>query len=211
MSYAEQLIRSGEYALAEIALEKQLAQHPVEAARLLSYVYLYEGDLDAAQHWLERAREAGLGDAAYYWQKGRIESARANWPAAWAALRSAVALSPKPEHALLWGAVGLAQGDVDRALLGLGKAERSGSGPSAVFLQGLTLLADRPDEALRLLRKAQVEMDSENPLKPQVIYWQARALERMGQVKEARSTLRFLLRTYPGYAPARDALNRLGP
>ncbi|WP_456413328.1 hypothetical protein, partial [Oceanithermus profundus] len=94
LSYAEQLIRSGEYALAEIALEKQIADHPVAAARLLSDVYLFEGDLDRAQHWLERAREAGLDDAAYYWQKGRIESARANWPAAWAGCRNATSPSP---------------------------------------------------------------------------------------------------------------------
>ncbi len=211
LSYAEQLIRSGEYALAEIALEKQIADHPVAAARLLSDVYLFEGDLDRAQHWLERAREAGLDDAAYYWQKGRIESARANWSAAWAARRSAVALAPRPEYALLWGAVGLAQGDAERAQLGFGKAERSGSGASALFLQGLTLLATSPEQALAVLRRAQSELGSESPLKPQAIYWQARALERLGRVKEARSTLRFLLRSYPGYGPARDELNRLGP
>jgi tetratricopeptide (TPR) repeat protein len=211
LNYAEQLIKSGEYALAELALQKQIDLHPVEAALLLSYVYLYEGDLDRAQHWLERSREAGLADAAYYWQKGRIESVRSNWSAAWAALRSAVALSPRPAYALLWGVVGLAQGDTERALLGFGKAERSGAGSSAAFLRGLTLLSDAPEQALGLFRKAQAEMRSEDPLKPQAIYWQARALERLGRVKEARSTLRFLLRSYPGYAPARDELNRLGP
>ena len=36
-------------------------------------------------------------------------------------------------------------------------------------------------------------------------------IERLGNAKEARSTLRFLLRSYPGYTPAREALNRLGP
>ena len=211
LGYAEQLIRSGEYALAQIALEKQLAAYPAAAARLLSEVYLLEGELDRAQHWLERARQAGLTGAAYYAQKGRIESARARWAAAWAALRSAVALDPRPEYALLWGVAGLAQSDAERALLGLQKAQRSGSGPSALYLQGLALLASEPERALELLLRAEKELAPDSLLRPQAAYWQARALERLGRVKEARSTLRFLLRNYPDYAAARDELNRLGP
>ncbi len=211
LAYADQLIRNGEYALAVIALEKQLSAHPKEAARLLGVVYLYEGEYDRALRWLERARSEGLRDADYYWLKGRIEVARGNWGAAWSALRSAVALDPQPGYALLWGVAGLAQGDTERALLGLGKASRSGAQVGAAFLEGLALLAEDPEAALKKLRAAQAEMDPGDPRKPQVIYWQARALERLGRAGEARSTLRFLLRTYPGYGPAQDALNRLGP
>lgn len=211
LRYAERLVRSGEYALAEIALKKQIANYPTTAARLLSEVYFFEGDLDQAQRWLDKARDAGLADAEYYWQKGRIATVRGDWPAAWAALRSAVALDPRPEYALLWGIVGLTQGDKERALLGFGKAERSGAGSETLFLKGITLLPYAPAQALKALRDAQTELSTESPLKPQAIYWQARALERLGRVNEARSTLRFLLRSYPDYSPARDELDRLGP
>ena len=211
LSYIHELIYNGEYALAIITLKKQLNLYPIEASYLLGEVYFYEGAFDRATSWLERARAAGLRDAKYYWLKGRIEAARGNWDAAWSALRSAVALDPQPDYALLWGVAGLAQGDVERALLGLERAGRSGAVAGAAFLEGLALIAEDPAAALEKLRAAQAEMDSGDPRKPQVIYWQARALELLGRPGEARSTLRFLLRTYPGYGPAQEALNRLGP
>ncbi len=209
--YARQLIQRGEYALATVTLKKQLQEDPLEARALLAEVHLYEGDVNAALRYLESARQLGLSEKRYYALRGRIALLQGEWDAAWSALRSAVALDPQPDYALLWGVTGLAQGDTERALLGLGKASRSGAQVEAAFLEGLALLAEDPEAALKKLRAAQAEMDPGDPRKPQVIYWQARALERLGRPGEARSTLRFLLRTYPGYGPARDALNRLGP
>ena len=211
LTYAYQLLERGEYALAEVTLKKQLEASPVEARALLAQVYMLEGAFGEATRYLEAAREKGLVEARYYALKGRIAVMQGRWNTAWAALRSAVALSGRIDDALYWGTVGLAQGNLDRALLGFGKAERAGAPARAAFLRGLALLPAEPDRALQELRAAQAQLDSEDPLKPQTIYWQARALELLGRVKEARSTLRFLLRSYPGYGPARDALNRLGP
>ncbi len=210
-TYARQLIQRGEYALAAVTLKKQLQEDPLEARALLAEVHLYEGDVNAALRYLESARQLGLSEKRYYALKGRIALLQGEWDAAWAALRSAVALSGSGADALFWGTVGLAQGNLERAQLGYEKAARSGLSAQAGFLQGLALLSERPQQALALLRAAQTELTAEDPLKPQVIYWQARALERLGNAKEARSTLRFLLRSYPGYTPAREALNRLGP
>ncbi len=211
IGYAKQLIARGEYALATVTLNKQLADLPVEARALLARVYMLEGAFGEATRYLEAAREKGLAEARYYALKGRIAVMQGRWNTAWAALRSAVALSGRTDDALYWGTVGLAQGNLDRALLGFGKAERAGAPARAAFLRGLALLPAEPDRALQELRAAQVQLDSEDPLKPQAIYWQARALERLGRAGEARSTLRFLLRSYPGYGAAQDALNRLGP
>ena len=136
---------------------------------------------------------------------------RGDWSAAWASFRSAVALEGGVPEALYWGIVGAAQGDERRARLGYEKAVREGGGAAALFLEGMALVASDPSQAIELLGQAQQAIASESPLAPQAIYWQARALERLGRVKEARSTLRFLLRSYPGYGPARDELNRLGP
>jgi len=211
LNYARQLLDRGEYALAEVTLKKQLQEYPIDARALLARVYLLEGEFDEATRYLEAAREKGLPESRYYALKGRIAIMQGRWDSAWAALRSAVALSGKADDALYWGTVGLAQGNLDRALLGFDKAARAGKTAQAAFLRGLAWLPKDPKRALHELRAAQAELDSENPLKPQVIYWQARALERLGQIKEARSTLRFLMRSYPGYGPAQDALNRLGP
>ncbi len=210
-TYTRQLIQRGEYALAVVTLKKQLKEDPLETRALLAEVYLYEGDVNAALRYLESARQLGLPERRYYALKGRIALLQGEWDAAWAALRSAVALSGNGADALYWGTVGLAQGNLERARLGYEKAARDGLGLPASFLQGLAVLSERPQRALALLRTAQSEIAAEDPLKPQVIYWQARALERLGNAKEARSTLRFLLRSYPGYTPAREALNRLGP
>ncbi len=211
LTYARQLLRRGEYALAEVTLKKQLDEFPAEGRALLVRVYLLEGDFDEATRYLEAAREKGLREAQYYALKGRIAVMRGDWDAAWAAFRSAVALSGRAVDALYWGSVGLAQGNLDRALLGFDKAGRAGATAHAAFLRGLALLPRAPARALAEFRSAQAELASEDPIKPQTIYWQARALERLGKVREARSTLRFLLRTYPGYGPAREVLNRLGP
>jgi len=211
LSYARQLIERGEYALAAVTLKKQLKEYPVEARYLLAEVYTLEGSLSDATMYLEAAREQGLDDTRYYAMRGRLALLRGDWDTAWANLRSAVALSGLRRYALDWGLVGLAQGKLDRAMLGFEKAQRAGAVAEAQFLQGLALLASNPREALDKLRAAQSELSAESPLKPQAIYWQARALERLGQINEARSTLRFLLRTYPDYGPAREALNRLGP
>jgi len=211
LSYAAQLIQRGEYALAEVTLKKQLEAFPAEARALLARAYMLEGAFGEATRYLEAAREKGLEEPRYYALKGRIAAMQGKWNTAWAALRSAVALSGGADDALYWGSVGLAQGNLDRARLGFDKAEREGAPAKAAFLRGLALLPFEPNRALEELRSAQTRLDSEDPLKPQAIYWQARALERLGRVKEARSTLRFLLRSYPGYGPARDELNRLGP
>jgi len=211
LNYAQQLIERGEYALAAVTLKKQLKDYPVEARYLLAEVYMLEGQLNDATMYLEAAREQGLDNTRYYALRGRLALLRGDWDTAWASLRSAVALSGLKRYALDWGLVGLAQGNIERAKLGLEKAQRAGAVAEAEFLQGLALLASSPNDALVKLRTAQAELPAESPLKPQVIYWQARALERAGQINEARSTLRFLLRTYPDYGPARTALNRLGP
>jgi len=211
LNYARQLIERGEYALAAVTLKKQLKDYPVEARYLLAEVYTLEGNLSDATIFLEAARERGLDDTRYYALRGRLALLRGDWDTAWANLRSAVALSGLRRYALDWGLVGLAQGKLERAMLGFEKAQRAGAVAEAQFLQGLALLASSPRKALEKLRAAQSELSAESPLKPQAIYWQARALERMGQINEARSTLRFLLRTYPDYGPAREALNRLGP
>ncbi|WP_457637692.1 tetratricopeptide repeat protein [Oceanithermus sp.] len=211
LNYARQLIERGEYALAAVTLKKQLKDYPVEARYLLAEVYMLEGQLADATMYLESAREQGLDETRYYAMRGRLALLEGEWDTAWASLRSAVALSGLRQYALDWGLVGLAQGNLERAKLGFEKAQREGAVAEGEFLEGLALLAVSPDKALAKLRAAQAELSAESPLKPQVIYWQARALERLGQKNEARSTLRFLLRTYPDYGPARDALNRLGP
>jgi len=211
LNYARQLIERGEYALAAVTLKKQLKDYPVEARYLLAEVYMLEGQLADATMYLESAREQGLDETRYYALRGRLALLKGEWDDAWASLRSAVALSGSRQYALDWGLVGLAQGKLDRAKLGFEKAQREGAVAEAEFLEGLALLPASPKEALSKLRAAQAELSAESPLKPQVIYWQARALERLGQINEARGTLRFLLRTYPDYGPAREALNRLGP
>ena len=211
LNYARQLIERGEYALAAVTLKKQLEDYPVEARYLLAEVYMLEGQLGDATMYLEAAREQGLDETRYYAIRGRLALLKGDWDAAWASLRSAVALSGQKRYALDWGLVGLAQGNLERAKLGFEKAQRAGAVAEAKFLQGLALLATNPKVSLDKLRAAQAELAAESPLKPQVIYWQARALERLGQINEARSTLRFLLRTYPDYGPARESLNRLGP
>jgi len=211
LNYARQLVDHGEYALAAVTLKKQLKNFPVEARYLLADVYLREGNLKQANVYLESARELGLDETRYYALRGRMALLREDWDTAWASLRSAVALSGRRRYALDWGLVGLAQGNLDRAKLGFEKARRAGASAEGQFLEGLALLPSNAKGALALFRAAQAELSAESPLKPQVIYWQARALERLGKTSEARSTLRFLLRTYPDYGPARDALNRLGP
>jgi tetratricopeptide (TPR) repeat protein len=211
LNYARQLIERGEYALAAVTLKKQLKDYPVEARYLLAEVYMLEGQLGDATMYLEAAREQGLDETRYYALRGRVALLKGDWDAAWASLRSAVALSGLKRYALDWGMVGLAQGNLERAGLGFEKAQRAGAVAEGEFLEGLALLASDPKATLGRLRAAQAELSAESPLKPQVIYWQARALERLGQINEARSTLRFLLRTYPDYGPAREALNRLGP
>ena len=211
LNYARQLIERGEYALAAVTLKKQLKDYPVEARYLLAEVYLLEGQLGDATMYLEAAREQGLDETRYYAVRGRLALLKGDWDTAWASLRSAVALSGLERYALDWGLVGLAQGNLDRAKLGFEKAQRAGAVAAAEFLEGLAFMASSPETALIKLRSAQAELPAESPLKPQVIYWQARALERLGKTNEARSTLRFLLRTYPEYGPAREALNRLGP
>jgi len=211
LNYAGQLIERGEYALAAVTLKKQLKDYPVEARYLLAEVYMLEGQLSEATMYLEAAREQGLDETRYYALRGRLALLKGDWDTAWASLRSAVALSGLKRYALDWGMVGLAQGNLERARLGFEKAQRAGAVAEGEFLEGLALLASDPKAALGRLRSAQAELSAESPLKPQVIYWQARALERLGQINEARSTLRFLLRTYPDYGPAREALNRLGP
>ncbi len=211
LNYARQLIERGEYALAAVTLKKQLKDYPVEARYLLAEVYMLEGQLSDAIMYLEAAREQGLDETRYYAVRGRLALLNGAWDTAWASLRSAVALSGLERYALDWGLVGLAQGNLERAKLGFEKAQRAGAAAEAEFLEGLALLAGNPQSALMKLRAAQAELSAESPLKPQAIYWQARALERLGEINEARSTLRFLLRTYPDYGPAREALNRLGP
>jgi tetratricopeptide (TPR) repeat protein len=211
LNYARQLINHGEYALAAVTLKKQLHDYPMEARYLLAEVYLLEGDSSEATKYLQAAREQGLDDTRYYALRGRMALLKGDWDTAWASLRSAVALSGLPRYALDWGLVGLAQGNLQRAKLGFEKAQRAGARAEAQFMEGLSMLATNPKGALSLFRSAQAALSTESPLKPQTIDWQARALERLGQINEARSTLRFLLRSYPDYDPAREDLNRLGP
>ena len=211
LAYARQLIGRGEYALAVVTLKKQLDSAPVESRSLLSMVYYLEGNYNEASRYLVAARRKGLDEAQFYALKGRIAFLSDDWNTAWAALRSAVALRGRKGDALYWGAVGLAQGDSERAKLGFEKAARSGADGAAIFLRGLSLLATNAQAALQDFRSAQSSLPSESPLRPQVILWQSKALDRLGKKKEARSTLRFLLRVYPGYGPAQEELNRLGP
>jgi len=211
LDYANQLIQHGEYALAVVALNKQIKDYPVEARYLLSLVYLLEGKYDKAEVYLKEARRLGLEDERYYAMRGRLALFQGRWELAWASLRSAALLSGNGRYSLEMGLVGLARGRLDEAKLGFEKARRAGRAAEGEFLEGMALVSVDPRAALELLRMAQMELSPDSPLKPQAIYWQARALEKLGEINEARSTLRFLLRNYPDYGPAREALNRLGP
>ncbi len=211
LGYARNLIARGEYALAVVTLQKELARRPAEAWGLLAQAYLFEGERDEAAKALEQAERFGWKGAELYWLKGWLSFYRGDLEAAGTNFLRAAALSREPRYALDWGIATLLRAGPEEAREALETARGRGREGEAAFLEGLGLFAGDPEAALTRFQTAYRTLPLQHPVALQARYWAGRALERLGRVREAREAYRALLRLVPDDALAQEALGRLGP
>lgn len=193
---------------ATAAERTSLRRRIVSTMKTRAEVYRAEGDLDAAEHALERALGLAPTDPGLHLEMGLVHRVRGDLEAAVGAYQRSLELDP--DAPLTWinlgGALAMA-GDVDGAASAFGRAAGINPYEPLAYLNlGTTYLArGRTPEAIRAYRRA---LDLDESL-VDAHFLLGRALVQSERLEEARASLQRALEYDPGHPEARQLLERV--